>query len=300
MRSGFSLSSLLQEGSARLAATSLSPRLDAEVLLSHLLGCSRLSLYIDGETVVEQPIAERFSELIIRRCRHEPVAYLTGTKEFWGLDFEVSPAVLVPRPDTEILVEEAVLLLSLFERRASIADPYRVLDLGTGSGCIAIAVAHECRERGIPVRVFGVDSSCEALKIARRNAERHTIDMIFFAMSWVSALRGAASFDLILSNPPYIDQGDTCRSPETEYEPPQALFSENAGLADIRELLSVCPALVREEGTILCEVGRHQAEIIKSNFVPRGFALRTIHDLGGVERVIALARMRTEGSESLK
>lgn len=298
MRRAFSLSALLQEGSSRLEATSPSPRLDAEVLLSHLMGCSRLSLLIDGGNVVDPPIVERFFELITRRNRHEPVAYLTGIKEFWGLDFEVSPAVLVPRPDTEILVEEAVLLLSLFERRASIADPYRVLDLGTGSGCIAIAVAHECRERGIPARVFGVDSSCDALKIARRNAERHSIDLIFLSMSWVSAFRGAASFDLILSNPPYIDKRDTCRSPETDYEPPQALFSENAGLADIRELLSICPALVREEGTILCEVGRHQAEIIKSNFVPRGFSFRTIQDLGGVERVVALTRMRAEMSDS--
>jgi len=290
MRSGSSISSLLREGSQILAATSPSPTLDAELILSHLLGCQRLTVIVDGSRQVDAGIAASFAELIARRARHEPVAYLTGFKEFWGLDFEVSPAVLIPRPDTEVLVEEAIRLISSYNRRNPWGDPCRVVDLGTGSGCISVAIAHECRERGIPLFILAVDRSCAALEIAKRNAERHGVSVSFFAMSWTSAFRNSANFDLILSNPPYIDRSDACRSPETDYEPTQALFAEEEGLSDIRDILERCPKLIREGGSILCEVGSKQAAIIGDNLVPVDFSFRSITDLSGIERVVALTK----------
>ena len=298
MRSGGSISSLLQEGSHILAATSPSPRLDAELLLSHLLGCSRLTLVVEDSRQVESGIAASFAELIARRARHEPVAYLTGLKEFWGLDFEVSPAVLIPRPDTEVLVEEAIRLISLSNQRTLGIEPCRVIDLGTGSGCISVAISHECQKRGIPIVMLAVDRSCGALEIAKRNAKRHCVRVSFFAMSWVSAFRNAADFDLIISNPPYIDQSDTCRSPETDYEPTQALFAEEEGLSDIRDILQKSPKLLRDGGSILCEVGSKQAAIIGDNWVPADFSFRSITDLSSIERVVALTK-RVEMDSSL-
>jgi release factor glutamine methyltransferase len=290
MRKEFCISSLLQEGSHILAATSPSPQLDAELILAHLLGCSRLTVVIEGSRQVESDIADSFAELIARRARHEPVAYLTGRKEFWGLDFEVSPAVLIPRPDTEVLVEEAIRLISSYYRRNTVCEPCRVIDLGTGSGCISVAISHECQERGIPIVMLAVDRSCVALEIAKRNANRHGVGVSFFAMSWVSAFRNSPDFDLIISNPPYIDRSDTCRSPETDYEPSQALFAEEEGLSDIRDILQKCPKMLREGGSILCEVGSKQAPIIGASWVPTDFSFRSIADLSGIERVVALTR----------
>lgn len=288
MRSQSTIVSLLREGAETLAEISPTPRLDAEVLLGHLLGLSRLHLIVEGSTPVAAECEATFRALLARRGRHEPVAYLTGTKEFWGLDFAVTPAVLIPRPDTEVLVEESIRLLSKSPRVASLEEPFRVLDLGTGSGCIAIAISHEARQRGIPVSVIATDKSERALAVACHNAEHLGVPVQFIRAEWVEPFSTAAVFDLIISNPPYIDPTDTNRSPETDHEPSSALFASDSGLSDIRHLLATCPSLLRTGGGILLEVGVHQAQVVVRDHLPTGFVGHTVQDLSGIERVVVV------------
>lgn len=292
MRNTTTISSLLREAVVILEHTSPTPRLDAELLLAHTLGCSRLRLVVEEGACVNPDAERTFREFVVRRGGHEPIAYITGSKEFWGLDFAVTPDVLIPRPDTEILVEEALRLLSALSRPVTTEGPYRIADLGTGSGCIALSVGYEARKRGIPVSVIATDRSERALAIARVNAERLGITVEFIHASWVESFPQVPTFDLILSNPPYIDPTDTDRSPETEHEPKSALFAYEEGLADIRHLLEVCPPLLRRGGRILLEVGVHQAQVVLQKYVPEGFVGYSVADLAGVERVVVV---RAEG-----
>lgn len=289
MRNQTTVSSLLRDAVETLEQTSPTPRLDAELLLAHTLGWSRLRLLIEGGTCVNPDAERTFREFVTRRGGHEPVAYITGSKEFWGLDFVVTPDVLIPRPDTEILVEEALRLLSALPRPVTSEDPYRIVDLGTGSGCIAIAVAYEAGKRGIPVSVVAIESGERALAVARYNAERLGVTIEFIHTSWVASFLPVPTFDLILSNPPYIDPIDTDRSPETEHEPKSALYAGEEGLADIRHLLEVCPPLLRRGGSLLLEVGAHQAQIVLGTYMPEQFVGYSVPDLAGVERVVVVS-----------
>lgn len=288
MRNTTTITSVLREAVAMLEQTSPSPRLDAELLLAHALGCSRLRLVIDGSAAIHPDAEATFREALARRMRREPVAYITGTKEFWGLDFAVTPNVLIPRPDTEILVEESLRLLSALPRPATREDPFRIVDLGTGSGCIALSVGYEARARGIPLAVVAVDASERALAVARCNAERLGVPVQFIHTSWVESFPPVPTFDLIVSNPPYIDPADTDRSPETAYEPKSALFADDEGLADIRHLLAVAPPLLRSGGSILLEVGVHQAQVVLEKYLPEECVGYTVCDLAGVERVVVV------------
>ncbi len=302
MRSGDSIAALLEEARGQLSATSETPQLDAEVLLSFVLGCSRLYLVVHHLTKVEGEAIGRFQELVCRRGQSEPVAYLTGSKEFFGLPFRVAPDVLIPRPDTEVLVEEAVRLLVAIDRRARAEkdehavtpDALRFLDLGTGSGCIAISVQHESSRRGVSVKGCAVDSCQRALKIAIENAESLGVSLDFRHGSWFEPCEPWEAFDLILSNPPYIDRVDKELSPETSYEPQQALFADECGLSDIRNILQRAASFLKPEGSILIEVGRGQAVSVIERFAPIGFSGRIISDLAGVERVVVFKRLTEE------
>ncbi len=285
------LRELLQEGVAALTVSSPTPRLDAELLLETVTGHSRAYMVGFGERAVSAAQEQQFRQLIARRTEHEPVAYLIGRKEFFGLDFTVTPAVLIPRPDTEILVERAI------EHLESNRSATRVLDLGTGSGCIALAVASFALKVGRRLEILGVDRSEDALAVARENAGLHGLtEMVSFQSSnWFSALSpSAGSFDLVLANPPYIPEGSTECSPETAFEPATALFAGEDGLVDIRAILSHLPQYLATKGAFICEVGLDQAQTaleVWSNLHPE-LSCRTeiLRDLSGLERCIVIAR----------
>jgi release factor glutamine methyltransferase len=230
-----------------------SPRLDAQVLLAHALGCKRIDLY--ARSTEEAPETERtqFRDLVRRRVEGCPVAYLVGTKEFYLLSFEVTPAVLIPRPATEALV------LAALDRLKPLAAP-RVIDVGTGSGCIAVNVAKQHSGASL----VATDVSGEALAVASRNAERHgVVNRVTFLQSDLFARLGhEPPFDLILSNPPYIRTADLAglAADVRDHEPRQALDGGPDGFAVIDRLLAEAPAHLRPGGSLLIEIGSDQGD----------------------------------------
>jgi len=280
----YSIAELIAWSTRELASFSESARLDSEVLLAHILSCTRLQLISESRAQVDPQIIAKFADLISRRAKHEPVAYLVGQREFWGLDFEVTPDVLIPRPETELIVEQALEWLA--DHRAA-----RILDLGTGSGCIAIALAHEARSRGKQVQVVAIDTSAAALAVAERNAARHGVpDLIEFRLgNWFGECDSAQEqFDLIATNPPYIAPDDLIRDPGTDYEPAGALFSGVAGgdgLDAVREIVQQLPGFLAHPGIFLCEIGAQQGSAARQ-LVPHGFKGEILRDLAGRERVL--------------
>src|SRR5205823_341523 len=228
-----------------------SPRLDAQILLAYALGWQRPQLYTRYDEVVPEEPRGRFRELVRRRVEGCPVAYLVGSKEFFLLPFEVSPAVLIPRPSTESLVSACL------ERAKPLAAP-RVIDVGTGSGCIAISVA----KRHAGARVLSVDRSAEALAVARRNAERHGVaDRVEFLESDLfDAVPAGQSFDFVLSNPPYIPSADVATlAPEVrEHEPRLALDGGPDGFLVFDRLIAQAPERLAAGGWLMVEIGAEQ------------------------------------------
>ncbi len=275
------LDALLVEGAARLAAAgSPSPRLDAEVLLCHVLGVDRTWLYTWGDRAAGEDQAERFAALLARRAAGEPVAYLTGEREFWGLSLATHPGTLIPRPDTETLVEAAL-------EKAPVAAG-RLLDLGTGCGAIALAFASE--RPGW--RAVGVDIRPEAVALARRNAARLGLDnAVFREGDWFAALdadeSGDGRFGLVVSNPPYIAADDPhLGQGDVRFEPSSALVSGDAGLADLRQLVREARAHLQPGGWLLLEHGWRQAAAVREALAAAGYLeVASRRDLGGHERV---------------
>jgi release factor glutamine methyltransferase len=262
---------------ARLQAAGIEePRREARLILAAALGVDAAGLLL-RDTVDEG----LFEPLLCRREAREPLAYILGRREFWGLEFEVSPATLIPRPDSETLVE-AVLALGV--------DIGKVLDLGTGTGCLLLAVLHELPEAfGV-----GVDLVPGAAALAARNAQ--TLGMAnrvaFFAGNWAEALVG--QFDLVLSNPPYIRAGDVAQlMPEVaRYEPASALDGGAEGLAAYREIIAALPRLLTEKGGAVLELGAGQAPCIVELARVAGFSCTTRRDFGGHERAAVLMRYK--------
>ena len=251
-------------------------RADAELLLAHALAKPRSWLYAWGDAALPPEAAARFAALLQRRVLGEPVAYLVGRREFWSLDLEVTPATLVPRPETELLVELAL-------ERLPRDGAARVLDLGTGSGAIALAIA---RERP-GARVSAVDASAAALAVAQRNAVRLGLDRVRFLRSdWFSAVRDEC-FDLLLSNPPYLAEGDPhLREGSLPHEPAQALSSGRDGLDALRVICAEAPARLAPAGWLLFEHGLAQGEAARALLQSAGFEqAQTWRDLEGRERV---------------
>jgi release factor glutamine methyltransferase len=250
-------------------------RRDAEFLLAACWGRSRSQLLAAiGDTVPEE-VASRFEDMRRQRADGVPVAYLLGRREFWSLDFSVNPAVLVPRPETELLVQRVLDLVASPEAE--------VADLGTGSGAIAIALAHE-RPRW---RVLGTDHSALALDVARANGERLVHGRIEWAQGdWYAAL-GNRRFDALASNPPYIAAEDPVLSGDSlAHEPRTALTPEGDGLAALVTLINGAPGHLKPGGWLALEHGNTQAETLRSLLVARGFTHVTSHrDLAGHERV---------------
>ncbi|KAF1018847.1 MAG: Release factor glutamine methyltransferase [Pseudomonas sp.] len=250
-------------------------RLDAELLLAAALGKPRSYLHTWPEKIVSSEHAQAFADYLQRRRGGEPVAYILGQQGFWKLDLEVAPHTLIPRPETEMLVEAALQLLP--------ATPANVLDLGTGSGAIALALASERAEW----HVTAVDRVPEAVALAERNRQRLHLDNASVLNShWFSALQGR-TFDLIISNPPYIADTDPhLAAGDVRFEPASALVAGHDGLDDLRHIIAQAPAHLEAGGWLLLEHGYDQAAAVRDLLLGEGF--EDVHsriDLGGHERI---------------
>ena len=255
---------------------------DAALLLAHALGKSRSWLFAHADDALGEAEAARFDVLLARRAAGEPVAYLTGWRGFWTLELAVTPATLVPRPETELLVDLAL-------ARLPVDAPVRVADLGTGSGAIALAIASE---RPL-AQVLATDASSAALDVARGNAARNGIGNVAFRLgSWLQPL-GEDTFDLIASNPPYIAEGDPhLARGDLRFEPAMALSCGADGLDAIRVIVRDAPACLRPGGWLLLEHGWDQGDAVRALLAAAGFVdVATERDLEQRDRV-SLGRLR--------
>ena len=265
----------------RLAGASPSAALDAELLVAHVLGVGRAALAADPARLLAPEELFALEALVRRRLAGEPLAYLTGRREFWSLELEVTADVLVPRPETELLVERGLAAIS------GIRDP-AVLDLGTGSGVIAIAVARERRDAA----VTATDLSAAALAVAKRNADRYGIrNLRLLEGSWYQPL-AARRFNAILSNPPYVAAGDPALA-SLAHEPQLALVADDGGLAALAAVAAGAHAHLVPGGQLLVEHGAGQGARVRALFAAAGLSGVTTHaDLAGHERVTEGARPR--------
>jgi len=259
-----------------------SPRLEAELLLAKVLGVKRIQLYVEFEKVLTKAELDAFRELVKRRGRQEPVHYILGEREFWALDFFVDKGVLIPRPDTECLIEEAVAIAKTIENAPKFAD------IGTGSGIIAVVLATEFQT----ATVTAGDISETALALARRNAERHKVDarITFVHGDGLDALAAHGPFDLIATNPPYIRDADfAALAPHIRlYEPREALTSGADGLDVIRRIIAaLSPTTLRPGGALLIEIGDpEQSKTLTALLSPRFEEVRVRKDYAGDDRVM--------------
>ena len=268
------LDAAIADAKDRLKDVSESPRLDAEVLLCRTIDMPRSYLFAHPEDELDELTRERFEDVLKRRVGGEPMAYIMGMKEFWSLELFVSPATLVPRPETELLVE---LALREIPRKAE----WEVLDLGTGSGAIAIAIAGE---RPL-CQVTAVDMSEDALAVARENVRALSQGNITLAHgSWTEPVQGR-QFDILVSNPPYVRSDDEALR-NLRYEPQSALASGDDGLDAIRTLAADCPAILSGDGMLLLEHGADQASDVAALLQSHGWVEICCHnDFAGLPRV---------------
>ncbi|MDA8479260.1 peptide chain release factor N(5)-glutamine methyltransferase [Citrobacter sp. Awk 4] len=256
-------------------AQSESPRRDAEILLEHVTGKTRTFILAFGETALTDAQYEQLSVLLARRQRGEPIAHLIGVREFWSLPLFVSPATLIPRPDTECLVEQALARLP--------ATACRILDLGTGTGAIALALAVERPD----CEVVAVDRMADAVALALRNKAHLAIPNIRILQSdWFSALQGQ-SFEMIVSNPPYIDAQDPHLSQgDVRFEPLSALVADDQGMADIAHIIAQARHALTPGGFLLLEHGWQQGALVRDAFSQAGYMqIETCRDYGDNERI---------------
>lgn len=270
------LADFLRHATAALAGSSPSPRLDAEVLAMHVTGLTRTQLITHADDPLTPGDQSQLERLLARRARGEPVAYLTGRREFWSMEFTVTPDVLIPRPETELLVEQAL-------ARIPADAGWIIADLGTGSGAVAIAIA---RERP-GCRVLAIDASSAALAVARANAQRLGIGNVEFRHGdWLAPLAGER-LDMLVSNPPYIATGDPhLEQGDVRFEPHAALAGGVDGLAAIRLLAAGAGAHLKPGGWLLLEHGHAQAGAVRKLLSECGLrAACSYRDLAGNERV---------------
>ena len=264
---------LLDSAKANLHHFSDSSVLDAELLMMTAIDCQRSYLYSWPERQLTKPQSQCFNAFIKRRVAGEPVAYIIGNQGFWGLQLDVTNDTLIPRPETELLVETAL--------RLPLVDNAKVLDLGTGSGAIALALAVERPDW----QITATDVSAEALTVAISNAQKLNLQQVTFIQShWFQKLP-VASFDLIISNPPYIDKRDACLA-ALQFEPESALVADNMGLADLQVIIEQAPAYLKNKGTLLLEHGCDQQAILRDLLQKNGFHnLMLLNDLNKLPRV---------------
>ena len=264
----------LRGATETLARTSGSPRLDAELLMAHAIGESRDALLLRH---LDDVSPEEFEAFVERRLTHEPLAYITGSREFWSLDFAVGPGVLIPRPDSETLVETAL-------RELAGRPPSTILDLGTGSGALLLAALGEWPgATGV-----GVDQTDTALAYARKNAERLGLAgrATFQKGHWGDRVQ--ERYDLILCNPPYVDPAASLMPDVAGFEPAEALFADEDGLADYRYIVPQLPELLSDKGIACLELGAGQAADVTALCEQQGLVSALFCDLAGHERCLLI------------
>lgn len=262
-----------RESIAILKPFSDTARLDSELIIMHVLGIARMDFILQPERVLKSADVDAISRLIQKRKSGYPVAYITGVKHFWDLELTVNEATLVPRPETELLVETALLSFPARER-------VRVLDLGTGSGAIAIALAKHRPDW----QVLATDISDAALSVAQQNAARYTLANLQFIQSdWFSGIDRTEHYDLILSNPPYIAEADPhLKLGDVQYEPRQALIAGKDGLDDLQHIISQAALYLKPAGMLLLEHGYDQAAAVRAQLEHHEFsAIQQAMDLAG-------------------
>lgn len=267
----------LNQISKKLANISATPHLDAEILFAHALKTSRVYLYTNSDKELTEDQIHQINILAARRLQGEPIAYIIGKREFWSLDLTIDNNVLIPRPDTELLVELTLTKINI--NTACIAD------LGTGSGAIALALAKERPNW----KIIATDASERALKIAQKNAQKNAISNVeFYCGNWCAALPNI-KFDAIVSNPPYIAANDEhLKQGDVRFEPKSALVSESNGLKDLAVIIKQAPAKLKPNGIILLEHGFDQAKAVQKLLKENGCLDITTHqDLAGFNRVTA-------------
>lgn len=266
----------LRHATQQLTPFSPSPRLDAEVLMMHVTGLARTALITRAQEVLSPQNEKQLQELFTRRAHGEPVAYLTGKREFWSLDLDITPAVLIPRTETELLVEQAL-------ARIPEALKWTIADLGTGSGAIALAIAKERPH----CQVIATDISAPALAVARANAQRLGIANTEFRHGeWLNPLKDT-QLDMILSNPPYIAEHDPhLTQTDIRFEPRSALVAGPDGMSALRVIACDAMRHLRRGGVLLLEHGSDQALAVREALVRQGYLLvSTFSDLQGLPRV---------------
>jgi release factor glutamine methyltransferase len=270
----------------RFNGVSGSPQLDAEILLQAITGIHRSTMYARPEQLLTTEQLQDLYPAVARRERGEPIAYIIGRQEFWSMTLQVSPAVLIPRPETELLVESAL-------ERISLNEPSRVLDLGTGSGAVALAVAHARAN----AHVLAIDISHDALEVALRNQRTLGIRNVEFKRSdWFNALTPPADptrFNVIVSNPPYVAANDVDLSPAVAaFEPKVALIAGPSGLESIERIVKDAHRYLTPQGWLLLEHGWKQGAAVRSMLVQHGYShVVSRSDLAGHERVTEGRRM---------
>ncbi|MDR1605171.1 MAG: peptide chain release factor N(5)-glutamine methyltransferase [Gracilibacteraceae bacterium] len=265
----------LARAAERLAAAGTeTPRAEADLLLAHVLGCGRDRLYMERERRLSPAETAAFSALVARRARREPFAYLTGRREFLGRDFVVSPAVLIPRPETEELALAALADCRRYHRP-------RLLDLGTGSGVIAISLKLACPE----AEATGTDISAPALSLAAQNGARLGAAVLWLEGDLLAPVAGEV-FDLVIANPPYLSAQEYAASaPELRYEPPAALVAPGAGLEFYRRLARTAAAALAPNGVLWLEIGATQGAAVRALFTAAGWRIEIRRDLAGRDRL---------------
>lgn len=261
-----------------------SPRMNAEVLLMFVLGVNRAYLYAHPERELTAEEESRYDEVLAQRATGIPAQYISGHQEFWGLDFIVSPAVLIPRPETEHLVE------TVLEMARDVPHP-KIVDVGTGSGCVALALAHELKGASI----YAVDVSVEALEIARANAVRLQLDrrVQFLQSNVLEALRNTSDLNFVVSNPPYVgfDEANKVQKSVRDFEPRVAVFAGEQGLDVIGPLVQQAHAVLKSGGWLALEIGYSMRDAVLSLLSSTIWEdVRVVPDLQGIPRVIAARR----------
>ena len=262
-------------------------KVDALVLLQHATGKSRTQILAFDDTEIDEKVRLKLTALLDRRLKGEPIAYILGEKEFWSLPLNVSKGTLIPRPDTEILVEKALQIA--LDKLQENPPHFRIFDLGTGTGAIALALASElspiCQKRQISLEIIGVDLMPDVVELAQSNAEKNKLNVQFLQSRWFENITG--QFDLIVSNPPYIDAKDEhLHQGDVRFEPLSALVANDAGYADLRHIIELSPSYLNSNGALLLEHGWQQGEKVRSIFQENHWEMvETVRDYGDNERV---------------
>lgn len=277
-----SVAQVIEAATARLTAAGLpDPEIDSEFLFRGISGLSRAEVFARGREMADADLAPRFEMALRRREAHEPLQYILGVAAFWRDEFVVTPAVLIPRPETELLVEAAVV-------RLRDLPTARILDIGAGSGCLGLSILREMEA----ARLVAVDLSTDALDVARTNAERLGLEgrAEFRQSDWLSGLRAGEMFDAIVSNPPYVARADEASLPRDvrEFEPALALFAEaDDDISSYRRIIEALGEHLLPGGLVGFEVGMGQAERVRAFMAGAGLsALEVLDDLAGIARVV--------------